>query len=64
MPYSQFTTISKVKEAFGLKTHEGGRFIPISDCRTNSRIFSLDGSKQLIGVIANFKKYGWQINCI
>jgi len=28
MPYSQFTTISKVKEAFGLKTQEGGRFIP------------------------------------
>ncbi|MDZ8108449.1 MAG: hypothetical protein RM338_22885 [Nostoc sp. DedQUE12a] len=28
MPYSQFTNISKVKEAFGLKTQEGGRFIP------------------------------------
>ncbi|MBK1989443.1 hypothetical protein A0J48_018200 [Sphaerospermopsis aphanizomenoides BCCUSP55] len=28
MPYSQFTSISKVKEAFGLKTQEGGRFIP------------------------------------
>jgi hypothetical protein len=28
MPYSQFTTISKVKEAFGLKTQESGRFIP------------------------------------
>ncbi|MBD2498976.1 hypothetical protein [Nostoc sp. FACHB-280] len=28
MPYSQFTTISKVKEAFGLKTQEGRRFIP------------------------------------
>ena len=28
MPYSQFTTISKAKEAFGLKTREGGRFIP------------------------------------
>jgi len=28
MPYSQFTTIGKVKEAFGLKTQEGGRFIP------------------------------------
>lgn len=28
MSYSQFTTISKVKEAFGLKTQEGGRFIP------------------------------------
>lgn len=28
MPYSQFTNISKVKEAFGLKTHEGGRFMP------------------------------------
>lgn len=27
MPYSQFTNISKVKEAFGLKTQEGGRFI-------------------------------------
>ncbi|MDZ8257571.1 hypothetical protein [Nostoc sp. ChiQUE01b] len=31
MPYSQFTTISKVKEAFGLKTQEGGRFIPITE---------------------------------
>jgi len=31
MPYSQFTTISKVKEAFGLKTQEGGRFIPVSE---------------------------------
>jgi hypothetical protein len=29
MPYSQFKTISKVKEAFGLKTQEGGRFIPM-----------------------------------
>ncbi|MDJ0734489.1 MAG: hypothetical protein QNJ47_10525 [Nostocaceae cyanobacterium] len=28
MPYSQFTTIGKVKEAFGLTTKEGGRFIP------------------------------------
>ncbi|BAZ31180.1 hypothetical protein NIES4074_36520 [Cylindrospermum sp. NIES-4074] len=28
MPYSQFTTIGKAKEAFGLKTQEGGRFIP------------------------------------
>ncbi|MGB3640425.1 MAG: hypothetical protein WBA39_23055 [Rivularia sp. (in: cyanobacteria)] len=28
MPYSQFTNISKAKEAFGLKTKEGGRFIP------------------------------------
>ncbi|NMG21305.1 hypothetical protein [Brasilonema bromeliae] len=28
MPYSQFTNISKVKETFGLKTQEGGRFIP------------------------------------
>ncbi|WP_375506564.1 hypothetical protein [uncultured Nostoc sp.] len=31
MPYSQFTTISKVKEAFGLKTQEGGRFIPATE---------------------------------
>jgi hypothetical protein len=31
MPYSQFTTIGKVKEAFGLKTLEGGRFIPASN---------------------------------
>ncbi len=30
MPYSQFTNISKAKEAFGLKTKEGGRFIPIT----------------------------------
>ena len=28
MPYSQFTNISKTKEAFGLKTKEGRRFIP------------------------------------
>ncbi|MEM6402703.1 MAG: hypothetical protein AAF757_21140 [Cyanobacteria bacterium P01_D01_bin.116] len=28
MPYSQFTNISKAKEAFELKTKEGGRFIP------------------------------------
>ena len=28
MPYSQFTNISKAKEAFGLKTKEGERFIP------------------------------------
>jgi hypothetical protein len=28
MPYSQFTTIGKAKEAFGLKTLEGGRFLP------------------------------------
>jgi hypothetical protein len=28
MSFSQFTTIGKVKEAFGLKTQEGGRFIP------------------------------------
>jgi hypothetical protein len=30
MPYSQFTNISKVKEAFGLKTQEGGRFLPVT----------------------------------
>ncbi|HLP91086.1 MAG TPA: hypothetical protein VK184_21205 [Nostocaceae cyanobacterium] len=29
MSYSQFNTIGKVKEAFGLKTQEGGRFIPV-----------------------------------
>ncbi len=29
MSYSQFTSIGKVKEAFGLKTKENGRFIPI-----------------------------------
>jgi hypothetical protein len=28
MPYSQFTTIGKAKEAFGLKTIEGDRFLP------------------------------------
>lgn len=28
MSYSQFTSIGKVKEAFSLKTQEGGRFIP------------------------------------
>lgn len=28
MPYGQFTSIGKVKEAFGLKTQEGERFIP------------------------------------
>ncbi len=31
MPYSQFTNISKAKEAFGLKTQEGGRFIPSTE---------------------------------
>ncbi len=28
MPYSQFNTISKIKDAFGIKTVEGVRFIP------------------------------------
>jgi hypothetical protein len=28
MPYSQFTTISKVKSAFGLEIREGARFLP------------------------------------
>ena len=28
MPYSQFTSIGKAKEAFGLKALEGGRFLP------------------------------------
>ena len=28
MPYSQFTTITKVKEAFGITTVEGSRFFP------------------------------------
>ncbi|MBA3921724.1 MAG: hypothetical protein H0X31_08510 [Nostocaceae cyanobacterium] len=28
MPYSQFTSIGKAKEAFGLKTLEGGLFLP------------------------------------
>jgi hypothetical protein len=31
MPYSQFTNISKAKEAFGLKTKEGGRFIAFTE---------------------------------
>lgn len=30
MPYSQFTTITKVKEAFHLTTVEGVRFLPVS----------------------------------
>lgn len=30
MPYSQFTTITKVKEAFNLSTIEGVRFLPVS----------------------------------
>ena len=29
MSYSQFTSICMVKEAFGLKTQEGGSFIPV-----------------------------------
>jgi hypothetical protein len=28
MPYSQFTSIGKTQETFGLKTLEGGRFLP------------------------------------
>ncbi|WP_332946140.1 MULTISPECIES: hypothetical protein [unclassified Microcoleus] len=28
MPYSQFTTIAKAKQAFGLTVQEGSRFIP------------------------------------
>ncbi len=36
MPYSQFTTIGKVKEAFGINTIEGDRFLkeiePITPC--------------------------------
>lgn len=31
MPYSQFTTIRKAKEAFNLMTVEGDRFLPILD---------------------------------
>jgi hypothetical protein len=31
MPYSQFTTISKVKQAFNLTTVEGNRFVPNID---------------------------------
>jgi hypothetical protein len=31
MPYSQFTNISKLKEVFGLKTQEGGRFLKLED---------------------------------
>ncbi len=31
MPYSQFTTIRKAKEAFNLTTVEGDRFLPILD---------------------------------
>ncbi|MDF5719554.1 MAG: hypothetical protein PUP91_03475 [Rhizonema sp. PD37] len=31
MPYSQFTTIAKVKEAFNLNTAEGIRFLPEID---------------------------------
>ncbi len=31
MPYSQFTTIRKVKEAFNLKVIESDRFIPVLD---------------------------------
>lgn len=30
VPYSQFTTITKVKEAFNLSTVEGVRFLPVS----------------------------------
>ncbi len=28
MPYSQFNTISQIKDTFGIKTVEGLRFIP------------------------------------
>ena len=31
MPYSQFTTIRKAKEAFNLTTVEGNRFLPVVD---------------------------------
>ena len=31
MPYSQFTSIGKAKEAFGLKALEGGRFLPSTE---------------------------------
>lgn len=40
MPYSQFTTISKVKEAFNLTTAEGIRFLPEIDPIQPSSILS------------------------
>ena len=36
MPYSQFTSIGKAKEAFELKTLEGGRFLPATEPITPS----------------------------
>lgn len=38
MPYSQFTTITKAKDTFGLKTVEGVRFFPHIDAITPSEI--------------------------
>jgi hypothetical protein len=38
MPYSQFTTITKAKDTFGLKTVEGVRFFPNIDAITPSEI--------------------------
>ncbi len=37
MPYSQFTTITKVKEAFGITTVEGSKFFPDIEPITPSR---------------------------
>ncbi len=38
MPYSQFTTITKVKEAFGINTVEGSKFFPDVEPITPSNI--------------------------
>lgn len=40
MPYSQFTTIAKAKQAFDLAVREGGRFIPPLDPIVPSNILS------------------------
>jgi hypothetical protein len=40
MPYSQFTSISKVKEAFGLTTVEETHFLPSVDPITPSQSLS------------------------
>lgn len=50
MPYSQFTSIAKAKEAFGLKTLEGGLFLPSIEAITPSSVLTayLAESLQLV----------------
>lgn len=58
MPYSQFTTISKVKEAFGITTVEGGKFFPdVQPVRPSNTLLDYLAESVPLAIAASTEKF-------